>query len=572
MRLQALSQKRDGFAFIKSDHPVIRIFGVDSLVGTGERFDMLDFLGHDRTNEVKEVFTHQGSSTYLPIPLVLSRTVSFLVDTRRTFTFHSRKEGNDALVEIDGELDPEDSVLIYQGPVKEALAALLRHKGGVCLPPSWIFGQWASANRWKSTADVLEAIDKAQRHGFDLSVLVIEAFSDESTFYRFNEESQSLWADRQEMMRILKNRGIHLLLWQCPVFKALEEGRRDSIHEADLLQARKEGLEVRLADGSPYRIPKGHWFAGSMIPDFTSKRTRDWWMSRRKALLDMGISGFKTDGGEFVLDDGTVFSDGSTGKQMRNAYCQSYVGTYLDYMSPDCITFSRAGYLGSQRTSVYWAGDQLSEFSELESAIRAGLNASMCGVFWWGFDLAGFAGPMPSKELYLRSYEAAAFVPVMQWHSEPTGGQFALIMASTDKVNDRSPWNMASLYGDEVLEVTRRYSKLRTALRAYLESEASHCQQSCEPLMRSMFYETEGQHASIDDQFLLGRSLLVAPILHEGQYMRSVILPQGSWWDVLQALQLEGPCTVQRSYSLDQIGLFIRINGPNSETLEFLKD
>jgi alpha-glucosidase (family GH31 glycosyl hydrolase) len=86
-----------------------------------------------------------------------------------------------------------------------------------------------------------------------------------------------------------------------------------------------------------------------------------------------------------------------------------------------------------------------------------------------------------------------------------------------------------------------------------------------------MFYETEGQHASIDDQFLLGRSLLVAPILHEGQSMRSVILPQGSWWDVLQAMRIEGPCTVQRSYSLDQIGLFIRIDGPNSEALEFLK-
>ena len=87
-----------------------------------------------------------------------------------------------------------------------------------------------------------------------------------------------------------------------------------------------------------------------------------------------------------------------SGRQMRNRYPDEYISAYLEYMNDGMITFSRSGYRNAGGNSCFWAGDQMSSFDELEPVLRAGLNAAVSGVFWWGFDIAGFAGPMPSGE------------------------------------------------------------------------------------------------------------------------------------------------------------------------------
>ena len=176
---------------------------------------------------------------------------------------------------------------------------------------------------------------------------------------------------------------------------------------------------------------------------------------------------------------------------------------------------------------------------------------------------------MPSGELYLRSYELGSLVPVMQWHSEPVGGQFSEVMKSEDRINDRSPWHMAERYGEEVLAITKRYSTMRKSLIWYLVREATVSREMLQPMMRPMFYAFGSAYADIYDQYLLGSSLLVAPILEKGQRARAVTLPDGSWYDLFTGMTMSGPCTVERGYSLGHIGIFI-----NTEDAEFerLKD
>lgn len=110
------------------------------------------------------------------------------------------------------------------------------------------------------------------------------------------------------------------------------------------------------ADGSPYTIPAGHWFAGSMIPDFTNPETVHSWFARRQYLLEMGVDGFKTDGGEFVCDPSVRFADGSTGRQGINGYAQSYTAAYSDFIGPGRVLFSRAGYAGQHTTPAIGPG------------------------------------------------------------------------------------------------------------------------------------------------------------------------------------------------------------------------
>nr|WP_319473740.1 TIM-barrel domain-containing protein [uncultured Sphaerochaeta sp.] len=533
------------------------------LWGAGEHFDRVEFLSHPKRNEVEEVFTHQGVHTYLPQPLFLSDEFAFLVQSDRVFTIESQGDDDRIQLTLLGEFSPDDSLVIASGTPKETLAKLLSYLGGVALPPSWVFGEWASANRWKSEQDVRAVMDAASLHGFPITALVVEAWSDESTFYTFHEE-EGRWPDPKTLVQEMRERGIHFILWQCPVFKALEEGRRDSRHEEDLAYVREHGLAVLNKDGTPYTIPEGNWFAGSMVPDFTNPETRAWWFSKRKYLMDMGVSGFKTDGGECILTDDVLFHDGSTGKEMRNRYPQSYIEAYQEFIGPERITFSRAGYLGAQGSMLFWAGDQLSQWSELQAVLKAGLSAAISGLFWWGFDIGGFAGPMPSMELYLRSYALGSLVPVMQWHSEPVGGQFSEVLKSEDLINDRSPWHMAERYGEEVLSLTKRYSAMRNELRWYLVREATVSKETLQPMMRPMFYAFGCTYADIDDQYLLGSSLLVAPILEEGQSSRAVTLPDGSWYDLFGGMTIAGPCTVERAYPIGQIGIFI-----NTEDVEF---
>jgi alpha-D-xyloside xylohydrolase len=217
---------------------------------------------------------------------------------------------------------------------------------------------------------------------------------------------------------------------------------------------------------------------------------------------------------------------------------------------------------------LYWAGDQLSEWSELQAVLKAGLSSAISGIFWWGFDIAGFAGPMPSKELYIRSYELGSLVPLMQWHSEPVGGQFSELLKSEDLINDRSPWHMGARYSEDLLDICKRYSIMRNALQWYLVREAQVSEQKLQPMMRPLFYEYGSLYSDVEDQYLLGSSLLIAPILLEGQTRRSVLIPEGLWYDLFTQETIEGPCTIEREYSLDQIGLFLNTKDPEFSRLK----
>ena len=297
------------------------------------------------------------------------------------------------------------------------------------------------------------------------------------------------------------------------------------------------------ADGTPYRIPEGHWFAGSLVPDFTNPETVESWFSRREYLTELGVDGFKTDGGEFILSDGARFFDGTTGAEGRNLYPQIYTKAYTDFLKPGQVLFSRAGYAGAQATPILWAGDQLSTFDELRSQLNAGLSASASGVIFWGFDIGGFAGELPSPELYMRATQLACFVPIMQWHSEPDGGQFRLLQPGMEGNNERRPWNIERAFGLEgYADEVRYWHRLRVKLLPYIYAEAVKCVNSRRPLMRPLPYAfpQDADGAACVDEYMFGDSLLVAPVTEEGAKTRRVYLPDGTWMDFFTGETLDG--------------------------------
>lgn len=546
--------------------------------GMGERFDRVNQKNLEKTIAVVEKFTRQGELTYCPIPFFFTDSgFGMFVDSYCAAKF--RFETDKILIDICRDnLDKLPDVYLFFGSPKEMVSSFILLTGEPVLPPKWAFGPWMSGHRWNTQALVEEQIAQMEKSDMPFSVLVIEAWSDESTFYIWNGAKYDIkpaneaftysdfdfsgnpyWHDPEALIKMLQEKGIRLILWQIPAMKNTDNEQQ----KLDRQYLTDKGLVAMNKDGTPYEIPAGNWFNGSTIPDFTNPELIKWWFSKRQYLLDIGVDGFKTDGGEFVYKDDILFHDGRTGKEMKNGYVQIYLNAYGEFAGKNRVLFTRAGYTGQQKFPFTWAGDQISTWEELRAVLVAGLSAGLSGVPFWTFDIGGFAGPLPSIELYERATHLAVFTPGMQWHSEPVFGQFAEIMPSYGGINDRSPWNMARIYDDSnLIERLKFHYNLRMNLLPYIYNESIKAVENCEPLMRHLYmeYPEDRNTLGIEDEFMIG-DLLVAPIVHENCTGRSVYLPQGQWIDLWDQKEYSGSKSIFIETGKERIPVFLRKGG-----------
>lgn len=527
--------------------------------GTGERFDHADQRGHGSNGRVVEKFTQQGDQTYLPIPFFMTENgLGWYRESDVPVALDFGEGLRISQAARDGAL-PRDR--LFLGAPREVLAAFAAYTGRAALPPDWAFGVWISANGWSCDREVNAQLDALKRYGYPADVMVLEAWSDEQTFYRWNDDGS--WQNPAETVRRIRQSGLHLILWQIPVIKHEWNGPGEALR-ADIAEAVEKGYCVRNADGNPYRITEG-WFHNSLLLDFTNPQAKAWWFGKRKYLLDMGVEGFKTDGGEFLFANDARLHDGSRGLEAHNRYPGLYIGAYVDFLRQNGVkgvTFSRAESTGAHTRSLVWAGDQQSLWSELRAQLTAGLSAGLSGVLFWGFDIGGFAGELPTAELYLRATAMGCFCPIMQWHAEPRSGQFYATHEDGFN-NDRSPWNLAEkLNAPQVLDVGVRFARLRRQLMPYLTREAAHCVRAGRPMLAHLCvdFARDERAQACDDQYMLGRRLLVAPVVCQGRTEREVYLPHGQWRDFFTQADVPGGRTLRVPCPLDHIPVFERMS------------
>lgn len=527
--------------------------------GTGERYASVDHGGRSLDSYVFNQYCGQADRSYLPLPFYSSSSgygLRLSAAGRARLGFDSGPRGY-----VELELDPagEGSSLaftFYEGRAHEALAAYLADSGLPELPPRWAFGPWMSSNNWDSQALCLEQVRLTRELGIPATVLVLEQWSDEATFYIWNDAvyerkpggeafalsdfrfpSSGRWPDPKAMVDAMHEAGLRVLLWQAPVMKHMD-GIPHAQRDEDERCMVERGYCLERGDGSPYRIPDFEWFRRSLVPDFSNPEARRWWLAKRAYLVDeIGIDGIKTDGGECVYGSSARDFAARVGDELRNAYPVDYEGVFHRWLRErkggDAMTFSRSGFEGSQAYPAHWAGDERSTFEAFRASVRAGINAGLSGIPFWGWDFAGFSGEVPSAELYLRAASMAALCPIMQYHAESRG----------EECRDRTPWNIAERSGDpSVLEAYRALARLRMNLLPYLWAEAELSSRTGLPMMRALFAEFPGEPwlGGIDDEYMLGSSILVAPILEEGASSREIVLPKGKWTPLLGGESVEG--------------------------------
>jgi alpha-glucosidase len=316
---------------------------------------------------------------------------------------------------------------------------------------------------------------------------------------------------------------------------------------------------VKKPDGSIYE--GSVWPGNCAFPDFSNPAAREWWGGLYKSLLDVGVAGIWNDmdepsvfGMPYGTMPGNVIFDNegqpSDSLEMHNVFGQLMSRSTFEGLSrlqPDKRAFvlTRSSFAGGQRYAAVWSGDATADWSSLRQSVSMLLGMGVSGFPFVGSDIGGFVR-MPSAELCTRWLQTAVFYPFMRMHT-------------SIETPDKEPWS----FGSRFEEINKRAINLRYELLPYIYNVMQRASETGVPALRPLFldFPGDGRAASIDDEFLFGSDLLVAPVLWEGTDSRDVYLPAGDWFNYWTGKLYAGNSTISILVTLDSIPIFVRGGG-----------
>jgi alpha-D-xyloside xylohydrolase len=277
-----------------------------------------------------------------------------------------------------------------------------------------------------------------------------------------------------------------------------------------------------IENGYAVKDRKGNIPVEDAIIDFSNPGAVKWYQGKIRPLIEMGVGAIKVDFGEAAPEAG-LYASGKTGWYEHNLYPLRYNKAVSDITreaNGEGFIWARSAWAGSQRYPVHWGGDPATTDTAMSATLRAGLSIGLAGFSFWSHDIGGFVTAAP-EDLYRRWTPFGMLTSHVRSHGNPP----------------TEPWE----YGDKFLEGFRKADNMRYRLMPYIYSQAKHCSENGLPMLRALFVEYPDDPGSwlIDDQYLFGSDLLVAP-LFENVDVRNVYLPPGTWIDYQSGKEYTG--------------------------------
>ena len=511
----------------------------EHIYGLGEKFMPPDRRGQRIESWNYNTWGSTNERAYKNVPFfVSSRGYGVFLNTTFKTTWDVGSGATSSIsTQIETEDDRLDLFFIWGPRLPDILSRYTELTGRPPVPPRWSFGFWQSKCTYGSWDEVWAIARKAREERVPTDAIHLDPPWLRAGMYADLVWDETRFPDPADNLARLRAEGFRVSLWLQPWIPETSEVFAEGVaHNAFATQE----------DGSVYFYTPtvtGRPPIRCGIVDFSSESGREWYIQKILGLIEQGVSAFKTDFGEAIPED-AVFANGILGREMHNQYPLLYNAAFYEAFersgrADDLVCWGRSGWAGIQRYPVSWSGDQLCNFPSLTTTFWSGLSLSMSGVAFWSHDIGGFMGETNS-ELYVRW----AQLGLLSSHSRAHG------------TTSREPWSQ----GEQALTIFRELDEIRYQLIPYLYSLAHEAHETGMTLLRPMVLEFQDDPSThtIDSQYLLGPSLLIAPILEEGLMSRMVYLPRGTWYNFWTDTAYEGGRWVHVPTQLDTIPIFVR--------------
>jgi alpha-D-xyloside xylohydrolase len=476
----------------------------EKIFGCGE-----SFTGFNKRGQHVNVWTRDGMGTqneymYKPIPFFLSSNgYGMFVHTSAPLTFDFGKyyDAHNTIYSGDENLD----IFVFLGEPKDILSEYTALTGRSPVPPLWSFGFWMSRITYNSEDQVRQVAQQLRSHRVPTDVIHLDTGWFETDWRSDYKFSTSRFRDPAKMIADLKQQGFHISLWQYTYFTSKNDLWKEMV---------AKGYHVKNESG---QLP----FEDATL-DVSNPEAVKWYQGKLRDLLKLGVGAIKVDFGEGAPVNGQYHS-GMSGWFEHNLYPLRYnkaVAEVTKEVTGDDVIWARSAWAGSQRYPLHWGGDAENTDSAMAAELRGGLSFGLSGFTYWSHDVGGFVQKAP-RDLYRRWMAWGVLTSHTRAHGAPP----------------REPWE----YDEALTEDFRKALGLRYSLMPYIYAQAKDSSARGFPMVRPLFFEYPNDPGSwsIDDEYMFGSDLLVAPMFASGE-KRKVYLPPGMWIDYQSGRAYEG--------------------------------
>lgn len=411
------------------------------------------------------------------------------------------------------------------------------------LPPFWALGYITSKYGYHTQDEAVGVVDTLKNHGYPLDGMVLDLYwyGKETDMGRL-EWNKEQWQDHAKMLRDLLDKGVNMVLISQPYINKI--GALDNYNMLS-----EAGMLVKDDKGNTHDVTT--WVGDAGMFDVGNPDTRRWLWNRLKGLTAEGVQGWWGDLGEPEVHPATIrHANGLTAEQYHNVYGNDwssiiYDGLRADFPEKRPLLLMRGGTAGLQRYSVFpWSTDVSRSWGGYKPQINIMLNSSLSGLGYMSSDLGGFAVD-PEKpldpELYLRWVQMGAFTPTFRTHAQLKP----------------EPYNYPE-YEDILKEIVKdRYRWLPYNYTLSYQNATIGA-----PLVRPLNFNGDNpgdRYANVQDEYLWGDNVLVAPVMNPGEVRRKVLFPAGKWYDWYNARKTySGGTEPVVDAPLDRLPLFIK--------------
>lgn len=501
------------FCFVKrgSDNarrinPVFTLTADEMIFGCGESATGLNKAGQKVNLFVTDPQGPETDQMYKPIPFFMSNWgYGMFMHTSAPVTcdFGATYIGLNKMFMGDENLD----LFVFFGEPKDILDEYTDLVGKPGMPPLWSFGTWMSRITYFSEKEGYDVAANIRKNKYPCDVIHFDTgwFDvDWQCDYKFSENR---FQNPQQMLKDLRSQGFHVCLWQLPYFTPKNR------YFSELIE---KDMYVKNGNGElPYE---------DVVLDFSNPETVKWYQDKLAGLLNIGVSAIKVDFGEAAPLNG-IYASGKSGWYEHNLYPVRYdmaVSEITKKLHNENIMWARAAWAGSQRYPLHWGGDAATTNTGLLGTLRAGLSFGLSGFSFWSHDMGGFVKSTP-EDLYCRWIPFGFLTSHTRAHGAPP----------------TEPW----LYDSKrVQDVFRKSAEMKYRLMPYVYAQAKECTEKGLPMLRALFVEFPDDPGAwkVDDEYLFGSQILVAPLLESGMTGRTVYLPEGKWIDYQTEKVYEG--------------------------------